>query len=102
MPARAIASGTIAFGLVSIPVKLYTATSTKDVHFHMLHARDSGRLWQGRALRIVGSKSLARAYARAFKITGYEAEALDGSDLVVAGLLRLVRAGRLFPVEVSR
>jgi 2-dehydro-3-deoxygalactonokinase len=65
-------------------------------------ARDSGRLWQGRALRIVGSRSLARAYARAFEISGYQAEALDGSDLVVAGLLRLARAARLFPAEASK
>jgi DNA end-binding protein Ku len=44
MAARAIASGTISFGLVSIPVKLYTATSSKSVHFNMLHEKDKGRL----------------------------------------------------------
>jgi len=65
-------------------------------------ARDTGRLWQGRALRIVGSRSLARAYARAFDIAGYEAEALDGSDLVVAGLLRLARIADLFPAVAPR
>jgi 2-dehydro-3-deoxygalactonokinase len=65
-------------------------------------ARDTGRLWQGRALRIVGSRSLARAYARAFDIAGYEAEALDGADLVVAGLLRLARIADLFPAEAPR
>ena len=46
MPARAIASGTISFGLVSIPVKLYTATSSKAVHFSMLHAKDKSRVRQ--------------------------------------------------------
>jgi 2-dehydro-3-deoxygalactonokinase len=65
-------------------------------------ARDTGLLWQGRTLRIVGSRTLARAYARAFNIAGYEAEALDGSDLVVAGLLRLARIADLFPVEAQR
>jgi 2-dehydro-3-deoxygalactonokinase len=65
-------------------------------------ARDTGRLWQGRALRIVGSRSLARAYARALDIAGYQAEALDGSDLVVAGLLRLARIANLFPAEAAR
>lgn len=65
-------------------------------------ARDTGRLWQGRTLRIVGSRSLARAYSRAFDIAGYEAEALDGSDLVVAGLLRLARLADLFPAEAAR
>jgi len=46
MPARAIASGTISFGLVSIPVKLYTATSSRSVHFSMLHAKDKSRVKQ--------------------------------------------------------
>lgn len=46
MPARAIASGTICFGLVSIPIKLYTATQSKAVRFSMLHAKDKARLKQ--------------------------------------------------------
>src|ERR1700722_179649 len=37
MAARASGSATISFGLVSIPVKLYTATSSDGVSFHMLH-----------------------------------------------------------------
>ena len=41
---RAIWSGTISFGLVSIPVRLYTATESHDVHFHLLHRRDGVRL----------------------------------------------------------
>ena len=36
--ARAIWSGSISFGLVNIPVKLYTATETKDISFTTLHA----------------------------------------------------------------
>jgi DNA end-binding protein Ku len=46
MPARAISSGTISFGLVSIPIKVFTATSAKDVHFSMLHEKDKSRLKQ--------------------------------------------------------
>ena len=46
MAARATSSGTISFGLVSIPVKVYTATRSKSVHFHMLHAKDKSRLKQ--------------------------------------------------------
>jgi 2-dehydro-3-deoxygalactonokinase len=65
-------------------------------------ARDTGLLWQGRTLRIVGSRTLARAYARAFDIAGYEAETLDGSDLVVAGLLRLAPIADLLSAEAQR
>jgi DNA end-binding protein Ku len=46
MPARAISSGTISFGLVSIPVKVYTANSPKSVRFNMLHEPDKSRLKQ--------------------------------------------------------
>jgi DNA end-binding protein Ku len=46
MAARATSSGTISFGLVSIPVKLYPATRSKGVHFNMLHEKDRSRLKQ--------------------------------------------------------
>ncbi len=46
MPARANSSGTISFGLVSIPVKVYTANRSKSVSFNMLHAKDKSRLKQ--------------------------------------------------------
>jgi len=46
MVARATSSTTISFGLVSIPVKLYTATSPQDVHFNQLHKACGGRVRQ--------------------------------------------------------
>jgi DNA end-binding protein Ku len=46
MAARAIGSGTISFGLVSIPVKLYTATSSEGISFNLLHKKCKGRLKQ--------------------------------------------------------
>ena len=44
MPLRSTASGTITFGLVAIPIKVYSATSPKGVSFNMLHATDKARL----------------------------------------------------------
>ncbi len=46
MAARAISSGTISFGLVSIPIKVYSATKSKSVSFNMLHEKDKARLKQ--------------------------------------------------------
>jgi len=46
MAARAIASGTISFGLVSIPVKLYTAATSEQVRFNMLHSKCGSRIKQ--------------------------------------------------------
>ena len=46
MAARASGSGTISFGLVSIPFKLYTATSPQNVSFNLLHKKCGGRMKQ--------------------------------------------------------
>jgi DNA end-binding protein Ku len=46
MAARSIGSGTISFGLVSIPFKLYTAAAAKGVSFNMLHGKCGGRMKQ--------------------------------------------------------
>jgi DNA end-binding protein Ku len=46
--ARAIWSGSIAFGMVSIPVKLFGATESKDISFNLLHATCGTRLKQVR------------------------------------------------------
>jgi DNA end-binding protein Ku len=45
---RAIWSGSISFGMVTIPVKLFGATESKDISFHLLHATCGTRLQQRR------------------------------------------------------
>src|SRR4051794_21156792 len=45
---RAIWSGAISFGLVNIPVKLYSAVSRKTVRFHQLDREDNPRIQQKR------------------------------------------------------
>ena len=46
MAARSTGSTTISFGLVSIPIKLYTATTSQSVGFNMLHAECGSRIKQ--------------------------------------------------------
>src|SRR5881394_1967104 len=41
---RSMWSGSISFGLVNIPVKLFTAVKDHSIHFHMLHDADNARL----------------------------------------------------------
>ena len=45
---RAIWKGAVSFGMVSIPIKLYTATDEKDVSFNLLHKTDGARIKQQR------------------------------------------------------
>src|SRR3954468_11786456 len=44
MAPRSIWNGTIAFGLVTVPVKAYSATESKTVHFHEVHEKDGSRV----------------------------------------------------------
>lgn len=41
---RAIWTGSVAFGLVNVPVKLYSATTSHDVDLHQVHDADGGRI----------------------------------------------------------
>jgi DNA end-binding protein Ku len=41
---RSIWNGTITFGLVTVPVKVYSATESKTVHFHEVHVADGARV----------------------------------------------------------
>jgi DNA end-binding protein Ku len=46
MASRPIAKGNISFGLVSIPVKLFSATRAKSVSFNLIHQKDGSRIQQ--------------------------------------------------------
>jgi DNA end-binding protein Ku len=66
MSTRSIWKGTLNFGLVSMPVKLHTATSSKTVRFHQLHATDKVRIQTKRVCpadqREVSFEELVRGY----------------------------------------
>ena len=44
MPPRSLWNGTIAFGAVAVPIKLYSAVAPKTVHFHEVHLEDGARI----------------------------------------------------------
>jgi DNA end-binding protein Ku len=54
--AHAIWSGAINFGLVSIPVRLVSAVRANDLSFHMLHAKDKGRIHNERVCDVCHKK----------------------------------------------
>jgi 2-dehydro-3-deoxygalactonokinase len=60
-------------------------------------AKTTGRLMPGAVPRIIGNKSLARAYRKAFEIAGHRTETLDGKEMVLAGLTHLARVTGLLP-----
>ena len=46
--ARPLWAGSLSFGLVNIPVAMFTAVRDQSLHFHELHAKDSARIEQKR------------------------------------------------------
>jgi 2-dehydro-3-deoxygalactonokinase len=58
-------------------------------------ARASGRLMPGTPIRLVGSRSLGRAYRVALDLVGFPAETRDGDELVRVGLVHLARVAGL-------
>jgi DNA end-binding protein Ku len=52
---RAIGKRVIAFGLVNVPVKIYSATEDHDVSLHQVHDKDGGRIRYKRTCEIDGS-----------------------------------------------
>ncbi|GLB66705.1 non-homologous end joining protein Ku [Arthrobacter mangrovi] len=51
---RAIWKGAVAFGLVNVPVKLYSATEDHDVKLHQVHEKDGGRIRYQRRCEVCG------------------------------------------------
>lgn len=52
---RSIWKGSIAFGLVNVPVKAYSATEDHDIRFHQVHAKDGGRIKYNRVCTECGN-----------------------------------------------
>lgn len=65
---RAIWSGAISFGLVNVPIKLYSATSPKTVRFHQLHAKDGVRIQQKRVCPADGEEVAYDDLVKGFEI----------------------------------
>src|SRR4051794_2530188 len=82
---RAIWSGAISFGLVNVPVKLYSAVSRKTVRFHQLHEETGVRIQQKRVDPSTGEEVPYEHVVKGYElspdsyvvITPDELEALD-------------------------
>ena len=81
MAARAIASGTISFGLVSVPIKLYSGTQSKNVSFNLLHAKDNSRLKQQYVCQTCGEVVERNAMARGYEYAKDQYAVLSAEEL---------------------
>jgi DNA end-binding protein Ku len=78
---RAVWKGAISFGLVSIPVKLYRATETKDVGFHQVRASDGSRVRYQRIAVADGEEVAYADLAKGYELPSGETVVLTDDDL---------------------
>jgi DNA end-binding protein Ku len=84
--ARAIWSGAISFGLVNVPVKLYSATSPKTVRFHQLSSKTGARIKQKRVDQSTGEEVQYEEIVKGYELSPdryvrIEPEELDALDV---------------------
>jgi DNA end-binding protein Ku len=77
---RAIWKGAVSFGLVSIAVRLYSATEEKDIRFHQVHRTDGGRIKYQRTCSIDGEVVSYDDIAKGYDIGGGEMVILTDED----------------------
>jgi DNA end-binding protein Ku len=78
---RAIWKGAVSFGLVSVPVKLYSATESKDISFRQVHAQDGGRIKYQRVCSIDGEEVPYSDIAKGYETEDGEMVIIDDSDM---------------------
>jgi len=79
--ARAIWSGAISFGLVNVPVKLYSATSQKTVRFHQLSSKTGVRIRQQRVDPSTGEEVPYEDIVKGYEITPDRYVMIDPDEL---------------------
>ncbi|MQA95633.1 MAG: Ku protein [Streptosporangiales bacterium] len=77
---RSIWKGAISFGLVTIPVKLYSATEQRDVTFHQVHREDAGRIRYRRVCTVDGEEIPYSDIAKGYELPTGEVVVLTDED----------------------
>ncbi|MGA8116184.1 MAG: Ku protein [Actinocatenispora sp.] len=77
---RAIWKGAVSFGLVSISIKLYSATEEKSIRFRQVHAEDGGRIRYQRVCSVCGKEVPYDQIAKGYELGGDETVVLTDDD----------------------
>ena len=104
--ARAIWTGTISFGLVTVPVRMYSAVSRKTVRFHQLNAKTGVRISQKRVDSSTGDEVAYEDIVKGYEISPDtyvviepdELEALDPAKTKTIDIEDFVEASEIDPI----
>jgi DNA end-binding protein Ku len=110
MTPHALGSALISFGLVSIPIRLYTAASSAGVSFHLLHATCGHRIRQQLVCpvdhEVVERSGLVKGYEFAqdeyVHVTAEELKALEGEASKVIDITEFVPLARVDPLYFEK
>jgi DNA end-binding protein Ku len=110
MPPHSVGSGTISFGLVSIPIRMYTATQSQGVSFNLLHAACGSRIRQQTFCpvcnTVVERSELVKGYEFAkdqyVRITDAELKAVEGEASQIIDIAEFVPLDRVDPIYFEK
>ncbi len=110
MPPHSIGSGAISFGLVSIPIKLYSAASSQSISFNLLHAKCGNRIRQQRFCpacnEVVEREGLIKGYEFAkdqyVRLTDDEIKALEGEASQAIEISEFVPLAQVDPIYFEK
>ncbi|XVS60643.1 Ku protein [Actinosynnema sp. CA-299493] len=77
---RSVWRGAISFGLVTIGVRLYTATEEHDFRFHQVHREDAGRIRYKRVCQVCGEEVAYADIAKGYELDDGRVVVMDAED----------------------
>jgi DNA end-binding protein Ku len=95
MPPKSIWNGTISFGLAHVPVKLYSATESKTVHFSEVHVSDGASIEHKRICSKEGKEVPYKEVVRGYEVSEDEFGVLDKDEVAAAAGAR----GKVIEIE---
>lgn len=110
MPPRSIASGIISFGLVAIPVKLYSAATSQSVSFNLLHAKCGNRIREQRICPVCNEvlektdliKGFELAKDQYVRLTDEDLKGLEGEASEAIEITEFVPLAKVDPIYFEK
>ena len=106
---RSIWKGSISFGLVNVPVRVYSATQSHDVSLHQVHAEDGGRIRYQRKCEVCGEvvayEDITKAYddgENTVVLTAEELASLPAENTKEIEVVEFVPAKQIDPIRLDK
>ena len=106
---RSIWRGSISFGLVNVPVRVYSATESHDVRLHQVHGEDGGRIRYQRKCEVCGKvvayEDISKAYDdgdQTVVLTDEDFAALPAEQAKEIEVVEFVPADQIDPIRLDK